>query len=339
MNYKNIDFYDLINRYLAGEVTKEDDERLQAWLDDSPENRALYIQLEEIWQNASPVVPEQFPEAELAWAEMEAKLKPDQEKARVQSLKRPLAAHTGFSYWPRYALSIAAALALVAGVKLWLSQPGDTGLLEITTQNAQRTEHRLPDGTSVHLNSASKIKYDALSFDSTRIVLLDGEAFFEVVHRGRPFVVKTETAEIKVLGTKFNIWARNEETRVVVSHGRVALSSVNSSPESGVVLAGKQMSICHKNEIPRNPTNVDAAEFLGWLEGRIVFRQTPLAEIIAELHRHYDVPIKLADTASGPKTVTGSFKKQPLETVLQSICLTLDLQYSMVDGQYLIEQK
>jgi ferric-dicitrate binding protein FerR (iron transport regulator) len=72
------------------------------------------------------------------------------------------------------------------------------------------------------------------------------------------------------------------------------------------------------------------------LEGRIVFDQTSLTEVVSELQRVYNVMIELSNPALGAHTITGSFHRKPIESVLASICLTLDLQYSKRDGKFVI---
>ena len=83
---------------------------------------------------------------------------------------------------------------------------------------------------------------------------------------------------------------------------------------------------------------VDVGNMLGWLDGKIVFEQTNLAEVIAELQRVYDVSIELSNPALGQMTITGAFQNKPIESVLASICLTLNLQNRKEGGKYLIFQ-
>jgi transmembrane sensor len=141
-----------------------------------------------------------------------------------------------------------------------------------------------------------------------------------------------------VLGTKFGIWARHEQTRVTVREGRVSLRPLELSQASAVKLTANQTSRCQGQNNPEAPKSIDANHLLGWLEGKIVFEQAPLAEVVAELQRIYNVTIELSNPALGVNTITGSFHNKPIETVLASLCLTLNLQYRQQAGKFVISE-
>ena len=75
---------------------------------------------------------------------------------------------------------------------------------------------------------------------------------------------------------------------------------------------------------------------MGWLDNRLMFNKTPLTEIIGELQRYYNVTITIENINADSLTVTGVFDSMPIEQVLFSICLTLDLQYYKTAGVYMI---
>jgi transmembrane sensor len=151
----------------------------------------------------------------------------------------------------------------------------------------------------------------------------------------RPFLVITENARTTVLGTEFNVWARNEQTRVIVREGSVRFKSINAD-DGDVLLLREEMSRITGNQPPQVPKRVDTERLLGWLEGRLVFEKTPLTEILDELERYYDVFIESADSELAQETLTATFDHLPLETVLSSICLTLGAQYRFEDEKYII---
>jgi transmembrane sensor len=123
---------------------------------------------------------------------------------------------------------------------------------------------------------------------------------------------------------------------VTVREGRVVLRVVQLPKETAVELAANQMSLCRNRNKPEAPKIVDANHLLGWLEGKIVFDQTSLTEVIAELQRVYNVSIELSNPALGQNTITGSFHNKPIESVLASICLTLNLQFSRQADKFVI---
>lgn len=117
---------------------------------------------------------------------------------------------------------------LIAGVLYWISQsPGDFGqYTETIAPRGQKSQIILSDGTKVWLNSETKIRYPGRFSKVQRDVYLTGEAFFEVSKNGsRPFVVHTPELDVKVVGTKFNIKAYEDEQQIATSlfEGKVSL--------------------------------------------------------------------------------------------------------------------
>ncbi|MCG8603977.1 FecR domain-containing protein, partial [bacterium] len=209
----------------------------------------------------------------------------------------------------------------------------------VRTDYAQQLQLQLPDGSSVKLNSDSELEFTRAFHDSVRVVQLLGEAYFQVVKDQRPFVVITENARIRVLGTSFNVSSRDSETRVIVRTGKVSLQSAIASGHARVVLTADQMSECRGEGHPLQPVEVDTDHVLGWLEGNLVFERTQLRETVIELKRYYGVEIVLADSSLGFDTITGTFRNRSLETVLASICLSMDLSYSLEKGKYIIRSR
>ncbi len=334
-----LDQNDLLSRYFAGEATAEERAQVEAWRRASSENRKVFAEFEKIWQNASSEKLPHAPDVDQSWMELAAKLglPREQSPARILEMKKPpKETPRRFSWSDRYVWAAAAVLLLALGMFLYRGLQDASGLKKVVAAYGEQENIRLPDGSTVRLNSGSEIQFSKSSFDSARSVIIFGEAYFEVTRDNRPFIVSTENAQIKVLGTKFGIWSRHDETRVTVREGRVSLHALKAPPETAVELAPNQMSMCRQQQPPESPRTVDAGQLLAWLEGKIVFDQTPLVEVIAELQRVYNVSIELSNPALGQSTITGSFQNKSIESVLASICLTLNLQYKKDAGKYVI---
>lgn len=328
---------ELLARYFAGEANDAECAAVEAWRKASQENQRRFAEYESVWQNSGEKLPA-LPDVDQAWQELRDRLElPGEQPARSLTMKNPATiAKRRFSWSDRYLWAAAAALVLAFATLLYEYSKDSAGLQKIRAASGQRERLTLPDGSIVQLNSASEIQFHRNFADTARDVTLLGEAYFDIAHDGRPFSIKTGNAQVRVLGTKFGVWARNEETRVTVREGRVALRALSAPPNKAVELAANQMSVCRQQNEPEPPQIVDAKNSLGWLEGRIVFEQTPLTEVIAELQRSYNVTIALSDSALGRLTITGSFHNKTIESVLASICLTLDLQYAQQAGKYMI---
>jgi ferric-dicitrate binding protein FerR (iron transport regulator) len=336
---KNVDPYELLTRYFSGEAAPDERAKIETWRQASPENQRMFAELSRIWQNAASERLPQIPNVDQAWAELSVRLglPPEAQPARILEMKKSPPARKVFRS-DRYVWAAAAVLLLAFATILYQYSQKTAGLKTVATAYAQQDSIELPDGSIVKLNSGSQIQFPKNFSDSARYVVLAGEAYFEVTHDSRPFYVNTGNAQIRVLGTKFGIWAWDKQTRVTVREGRVSLRALELPLATAVELIANQMSVCQQQNPPEPPRAVDAGLMLGWLEGRIVFDQTSLAEVVAELQRVYNVTIELSDPALGKHTITGSFHHKPIESVLASICLTLNLQYVKAADKFVISE-
>jgi len=336
----NFDPYELLPRYFAGEATAEERAQVEAWRKAAAETQRVFAEFQKLWQSAAEKSP-RLPNVDQAWAELSTQLGLPQQPApaKILDMKKP-APPTARKFFRSDSYRWAAAAVLLLGFATLIYQffYDTNALRKVMAQNGQRESIDLPDGSRVQLNSGSEIQFYENFSDSARLVTLSGEAYFEVTHDHRPFYVNTGNAQIRVLGTKFGIRTRNDETRVTVREGRVSLRGIKTAAATAVELTANQTSVCQQQYAPAPPTTVDAGQALGWVEGKIVFEQTPLTEVVAELQRVYNVAIELSNPALGQNTITGSFQNKPVESVLASICLTMNLQYKNEGNKFVIAE-
>ena len=149
----------------------------------------------------------------------------------------------------------------------------------------------LADRTKVWVNADSKLKYP-VSFQGTlREVFLEGEAYFEVAKDSRhPFIVHTSRGTVKVLGTGFNVRHYREEARVVTTlvEGEVAYRQTERRQEV-ILLPGYQVEDHGQEEI--EPREVDVEMYVGWKDGKYIFDDATLEEIMQVLAKWYDVAV------------------------------------------------
>ena len=232
-------------------------------------------------------------------------------------------------------VSLAVLVVLSFSLALWKYGLFRSSYHTVVTQNKQTETLDLPDGTHVRLNSGSQIRYSNTFSGKQRRVTLMGEGFFIVAPGDGPFTVKTEQAITTVLGTQFNVWSRDGKTRVVVKEGRVMFASVKDD-DNPVELTQGHMSAVVGRRPPEPPESVDSEHLLGWLKGQFVFKKSPLAEIVSELGRTYDVTIELAHPDMVSMTMTADFENAPIEEILSSICLTLHIRFTFESGRYVL---
>ena len=144
---------------------------------------------------------------------------------------------------PNRWLAIAASMAILLTAGFWWIQTYSTS--EVSTQLAEITKQELPDGSSVQLNAVSSIIFNARKWETNRHVELKGEGFFEV-KKGQKFSVNTDHGVIEVLGTSFNVYARNDGFEVRCYTGKVAVSD-KSGIEKAVLIANQGIRFDREN--------------------------------------------------------------------------------------------
>lgn len=223
----------------------------------------------------------------------------------------------------------------VAAVVVLLVSAGLAGWLRPITRTAPpggSLATVLPDGSHVALNSGATLSYRHSFGWTTRTVRLAGEAYFDVSKAETPFVVHTFNARVTVRGTRFNVRAWRDDpvpaTTVVLEEGRVEVAA-QAAPEKTVVLAPGQMSQVESSApAPSAPVAVDVPRELAWRTGGLAFTDQPLAVIVAELERRFDVDLHTRSERLRTEPFSLFVNRaDSLETLLDMICASLECRY------------
>jgi len=198
-------------------------------------------------------------------------------------------------------LSIAASIMLVAGISYWLissRHPLPAAKVRNTTAQlaAQRPqEHKwikLPDGSSVHLNSNSKLDFPESFNGNAREVTLEGEAYFDISHdAAKPFIIHTGNIRTTVLGTAFNIRAYRADTAVTVTVTRGKVK-VEEGPRMLAILTPDQQ-ISWRPAAKQFPVeHVDARSVVNWKNEDLIMDDISLAEAAILIETRYHLKVK-----------------------------------------------
>ncbi len=199
-----------------------------------------------------------------------------------------------------------------------------------------KSKHILPDGSVVFLNAASAIAYPKAFGADSRVVKLQGEAFFQVVKdANRPFRVVVDEFEVMVLGTAFNLNANLKSPAVALVEGKVKVTAGKS--EQSLELAPGQMAVFDKDQNSFTSTTFDAEYITGWKDGYLMFKDATLDEVIEKLHAWYGIDITVSNKSkSGDWSYTGSFKNESLENVLLNMSILRDFNYIIKNDSLII---
>jgi len=338
MRKRDIKFINLCIKSLNGELKENERKSIDEWLAASEENKRMYNELKKVWIHSEPPVIQDIPDIDLEWTKFKTGLQLNSgynKKTKIDFIKNIFSSFHNF-FEKKYAIIVysAAVLIIISSLFLW-DHYLSTSSFNVKTSKGEKTLITLSDGTKVHLNCESSIKCSDGYSRRDRKVYLEGEAYFEVIKNRQNFIVITPNASTKVLGTKFNVRARGEETRVIVKTGVVILNK-NDKENDSVKLEKGEMGLISGKDSPNKIDSVDTESFLGWMDGKLFFRQEPLHNIIEELNRAYDVTIQISDSTLSAHTLTATFDNLPFPSVINSICLTLGSEYKFENDKYII---
>ncbi|MCG2461680.1 FecR domain-containing protein [Flavobacteriaceae bacterium F89] len=209
--------------------------------------------------------------------------------------------------------------------------------------SGKQFELKLADGTVVHLNAGSSLRYPInFSQTSTRSVYLSGEAFFDVSKdKSRPFIVRVGDLDVKVLGTEFNVAAYKEDANidVVLVKGSVSLAKTDTDKlEGGVTkLAPGQKGSFELATKDINVSQVNTALYTSWMQGHLVFRELSFDDILIKLERHYNIEIENTNEELGREVFNASFKNVGIEKVLSYFNDTHKIKYIIENNRVVIK--
>ncbi len=249
------------------------------------------------------------------------------------SLSKSETSNTTHSYFQVFS-RIAAVLILPALITIavlgYLSIEKATSVdswVEIHSPVGSRTEFMLPDGTSGWLNSGASLKYP-INFNRNRSVELNGEAWFDVVHkRSNAFYVLTNDFNVKVLGTKFNVVCYDDEqtAEVILEDGKVEVLDKRYKKVSE--MNPDQQFVYDKTLNKRSKRKIDAKAYTSWKDGTLIFKNEPMSEIARRLERKYNVEIVLHGETLKNEIFRATFQDETLDEICKMISTVAPIQY------------
>ena len=312
----------LIAKYISGELNPDEHQLFDAWLAQKPVNRELLkeyekaneLALEELGRSQAIIEID----VDTEWIKFQNSVKGDSNEDSVRNLEEN---NESENSWYR----IAAVFILLVGfgfaLNYYISESKDV----IVKTAANQKSIELPDGSHVTLNSNSKLSYAKNFGDIERSVTLKGEAFFDVSRdESRPFVISTESAKIQVLGTSFNVFSRiDKSTEVVVTTGTVKVFD-ESGRKSVTIGAGERAEVSDNRVV--GTVNHDD-NYIAWKTRVISFENQSLLVVMEALERIYNVQFNFDFGVISSCEVTATFNGQTIESILNVLESTLDLEY------------
>ncbi|UZE22122.1 FecR family protein [Pseudomonas sp. B21-056] len=283
-------------RLQAPAMDVEERQHFQLWLDEHPTHRDEIQLLQGIW-SATDLVPKE-------------RLRALCERPAERPKRRPLL---------RYAVA-AGLLAVAVGLGLFSGLGSSTDYTaEFATALGERRHIALPDGSVVDLNSRSRVRIQ-FAHHQRRVELVEGEALFSVEHdAGRPFTVEAGNGQVTVTGTRFDVRRDPDTTRVAVERGSVKVQGRDAPRAQFVSLtAGLGTRIDAQGQVAA-PYAINADELTAWRNGKLVFNNAPLRDVVEEVSRYRAKPLRVGSAAIGDLRLTSVFRADNPEALIKAL--------------------
>lgn len=327
--YQNFTFEDFINdpdfRDWALRPDPKNDELWVSWCENHPEK------VKEVELAKSVLVKMGHPKYLLSSEESATLLENIQSHSSAKlsvtqsQAKKPV-------YWP-----YAAAVLMLMTLSFFLWKKTST---EIVHQTAfgETMEIRLPDSSTVILNSNTKVTFDTnWKTQSSRQVSIEGEAFFSVTHQKdhQPFrVITSRGISVEVLGTEFNMYSRSEETKVVLSSGLVTLSFPMDKKEGKILMEPGELVEFKESQFQRKKVNT--ANYTSWTDNVLHLDKTTLAEIIKMAKDNYGIQVIVENSDALNRTASGTMPISDARNFMNQISKIFNIEIEYNQDHYTI---
>ncbi len=326
MENPNID--QIILNYLNGSDSTDEIEILRELMNENEGNKAIFESTFEYWEHSQlKIKPNDLDD-------VFEKLKAKQDKnSSNQTHTIKLKTNSSKFTWYKVAAVLVVILTF-SGLVYFLNGTDTQGLENIAVQKiikenpkGQKLTTYLPDGSKVILNSQSKIEYLSSYNDAERLIMLEGEAFFEVKKDAlKPFRVIAKGVTTTALGTSFNVNSKKEQkVEVSLVSGKVCISK---RPDQSMILnPGFVAAVSEEGEI--EVEKFDYLYMVGWKDGVLAFRDDTLTDIIHKLEDWYGLQFITKGKMDHDFHYTGTYKNETLEEVLYGISFVHNFKFKI----------
>lgn len=326
-------------RYISGDVSIAEKQEVELWYALSQENAALLEQLYETHMLKGCIETLEQTDPETAFIDFKRRV------AKKQGGIFGISRARLIRYSQRAAVAAVFTLAVIFS-SIWcikfierIERP-----TIVRTNIGERVQVELPDGSKVWLNACSEIKYGTSIFDSERKVAMSGEAYFEVEKDPKaPFVVNCKGMDIRVLGTKFNVRANDDENTLATTllEGAVRVNSPLFKDKKGITMKpDQQLYINKKSGMTELVMTENACADMDWIDGKLCFQGATFEEIARSLQRNYNIEIIFKDEIIRHKMFTCDFSASDnIYRILSIMEMTGKFKYSIEGRQVEISSR
>lgn len=300
----------LLLRYIKGEASEEEKHRVTAWLEADATHKQLLGQTARIYYAQRIHARITARDTPAAYEKVSARLRYRHLLGQLKKISR-----------------IAACIAAILGLSTLISylrdpSPSSTQWITLQANPGTRTHFDLPDGTLVYLNSGSTLSYPSAFDPAERKVKLTGEAYFQVApDKKHPFKVGVATDQyiIHVTGTEFNVQAYPEAPSIATTLVNGSIRLEIKQPDGKIriqTMHPSEKAVYQPDRGTLRCTSVNTLYETAWTEGKLIFKNTPLPEVLHRLSAYYNVDFAVQDTTLSSYCITGTLDNRQLTQAL-----------------------
>ena len=331
---------EIIVRSIQKVATPEELVILNKWLKEEEKNIAYYCQLEEIW-NSGKDLPEETIRKGWQMLAGEIAARPQKEQPLMIPVKKRKFA------WLRYTAAMLIGVLIASAVWITLSDTPKELQQQILVQNVVYNKTGvqsvvLPDHSEVWINEESQITYPEKFTGQTRLVSLEGKAYFDIREDSeKPFIVQIGDVEIEVTGTEFFVESvLEEQSYITLISGSVNLNYKNSEDKklSTPLTPGKQARI-NRLDGSVEIEDIDTDYYVAWKDGTYRFTDEPLERIVPLLAKRFDLDIHITPSLKNKRFTGRVVPGENIEDILKSVGKSYPIKYRISGKTVYIAEK
>jgi ferric-dicitrate binding protein FerR (iron transport regulator) len=329
----------LITRFLEKNLNEDELTILTGWINESHENRRLFDQYNEVWQLSNVIFNEGLHNTDAGWNSLHQKITKNS-SVKIKNIRIIRSNQLVIWRFATVAAMLIAALFIGLFFQKDIKLPPASQVVTVLSPRGQKSKVILADSTVVWLNSDSKLTYSNDFDGKIRLVSLSGEGYFEVnKDKLRPFIVRTTNADIKVFGTRFNVYSYPDEqvTEATLEEGKIAVS-IKGKAKSVTVNPGQRM-VFDKQSGEISLKNVDTNLYTSWKDNKLRFDDAIFGDVVKKLERWYDIKIILDKDLKYSERYTMCIKTESLREVLKRLKITTPMCYKIEEENVYIYPK
>jgi ferric-dicitrate binding protein FerR (iron transport regulator) len=318
----------LIARNFAGLADSVETADLKDWIESSADNKQYFEQVKNIWDASDKQID---PKNINSTAALEKVIGRIPEVSPKKTL---------WYYWQKIAAVLILPLAIGSLLRIYVNSQkalssDELVYNEVYAAFGTRSSLLLSDSTLVWLNSGSSLRYPIKFNNKNRKVFLSGEAYFEVKSDvTRPFIVETSTLQVKAAGTKFNVqeYNSNPVSEVTLVSGKVFVNESGNKKNSQLIseLNPDQHLVYNREIRAKSVSNVDTYRFIAWKDGKLIFRNEPLPQVLNKISMIFNVDIELQGRELQDYRYRATFQDESLEEILKLLKLSAPISFKEV---------